>query len=211
MTRAQIEELDRLFAKPNPYSRWLNRERRHGRQSGRLFSDTGLSLFEPALGWQVAKSFADERQLLPPCISPALWRRANQYLLNPGPADLPLALAHMLSLPSSRPQSTVLQALMLCEGPTCENLAPLCELELEVIQCYDSLFWNVLDRKQDWHYVDRIYPRSGPAAARDGSQINLLSLARESRSVDAVPERGGFSASRAPTSSIGWAIPTDPA
>lgn len=186
MTRGQIEELDRCFPKPNPYTRWLNREQERNCKSGRLLPARGLSLFAPALGWQVAKSFADEGQSLPPGISPAPWLRANQYLLNHGPADLPVALAHMLSLPASRPQSVLLQALMLCDGAACEDLAALCGYDVEVIQCYDALFWNVLERKEERDYIDRIYPHGSPAASRDGSPIDLLALAHKSRRIDVV-------------------------
>jgi hypothetical protein len=125
------------------------------------------------------------------------WQRAYHYLLNPNQPDLPVALAHMLSLPAARPQSLLLQALVICDGTTFESLASLYGYEVEVIKYYDSLFWNVLDRKQDQDYLARIYLQKSPAGllgqrrgSRD-SQIDLLAPAYKSRRVDAVLTAAG--------------------
>ena len=197
MTRREIEQLDRSLPKPNPYTRWVNRAHTRNGKSARLIHPSGLSLFAPSLGWQVVKSFADERQPLPDCVSQEPWRRAHHSLLNPDQPDLRVALAHMLSLPASRPQSLLLQALMICNGTTCESLASVCGYEVEVIKYYDSLFCNVLDRKQDRAYIDHIYLQKSPAAdlgqrrGNHDSQIDLLALAYKSRRVDAVLTAAG--------------------
>ncbi len=151
-----------------------------------------------ACGWCLVKSYADEQLPLPDFVSQTALLRANRCLLEPDQLDLNVALAHMLSLPGSRAQTRPLQALMICDDVTTEDLASICGYDVEVIRYYDSLFWNVYDRKQELPYIRRLYTQSGAGgrsshgAAQDDSE-DLLMLAYNTRSVDLVLVEAGVS------------------
>ena len=105
---------------------------------------------------------------MPDFVSHTALLRGNGYLLQPEPVDINVALAHMLSLPGSEAQSRLLHALMLCDDITPEEIARICGYDVDVIRLHDSLFWNVLDRKQDLsvHPPDLREEWSRPALAQ---------------------------------------------
>jgi hypothetical protein len=104
----------------------------------------------------------------------------------------------MLSLPASRAKSELLQALLVCEDITPEEIASICGYDVEVIRYHDALFWNVLERKQELPYIRSLYTQSGGgdqpcnSDAQDYS-ADLLLLAYRSRNVDLVLAKAGVS------------------
>jgi hypothetical protein len=157
-----------------------------------------MALSRPDFGWCLAKSYYDEQLPLPDFVSQTALLGANRNLLQPGQLDLTVVLAHMLSVPASRAKSELLQALVVCEDITPEEIASICGYDVEVIRYHDALFWNVLERKQELPYIRRLYTQSGAgdrlchSDAQDYSG-DLLLLAYRSRNVDLVLAKAGVS------------------
>src|SRR5258708_37638894 len=104
MKRKETQELLQQLPKPNPYTRWLNRERRFEVESWPWMQPERLAIYDPAFGWHLAKSFADEYRELPDTVLQPAIRRANRHLLEPDPPDISIALAQMLDLAASQQQ-----------------------------------------------------------------------------------------------------------
>ena len=197
MTNREIQELVERLPQPNPFTRWVVREQAR-RRLREMINPGKMALSRPDFGWCLVKSYADEQLPLPDFVSQTALLGANRYLLQPGQLDLSVVLAHMLSLPTSRAKSELLQALVVCEDITPEEIASICGYDVEVIRYHDALFWNVLERKQELPYIRRLYTQSGAgdrlchSDAQDYSG-DLLLLAYGSRNVDLVLAKAGVS------------------
>jgi len=185
MKRNEIQEILQRLPKPNPYTRWLNRERRFEVESWPWMQPERLPIYDPGFGWNLAKSFAAERLELPDTgLQPAIWR-ANRYLLEPDPPDLQIALAQMLDLAASQQQYVLLKALLICEDLTLENIAKVCGYDLEVINLYEVLFWSCRERKGERNYLAHICSEAtagelpSETSAQETSRVNLLELAHK--------------------------------
>jgi hypothetical protein len=185
MKRNEIQELLQQLPKPNPYTRWVNRERRFELESWPWMQPERLAVYDPAFGWHLAKSFADEHLELPNTVlQPAIWR-ANRYLLEPDPPDLPIAMAQMLDLAASQQQFLLLRALLICDDLNLESIAQLCGYDFEVVNLYESLFWNCRERKGERNYLAHICCEAtagelrSETSAQETSRVNLLELAHK--------------------------------
>jgi hypothetical protein len=98
---------------------------------------------------------------LPDFVEQPVLRRANRFLLEPELLDLNQAQAFAINLPGSQPQRNLLRALLICPSASIESVAALCRVDPEMLEAFETLFWNCLDRKQDRIYVARICGQLG--------------------------------------------------
>src|SRR5205814_172251 len=121
---------------------------------------------------------ADAGEPLPSFVVVPVVIRAYGFLLEIDHIDINLALAYLLTLPESKPQRDLLRALLICEHATVEIVAGLCGLDPEVVQLFESLFWNCLQRKQERPYIMRICNQTGSARV-GGSESAKVDLSLE--------------------------------
>lgn len=112
--------------------------------------------------------------------------RAYLHLINPKlyrARDIQAALAIRCEALNS--MRVTLEGLLLARGATTESVAILCNLPPEVVNAYERLFFNVLDRRTDVLYLQQlIYPH--------GRLVEMLEGYFERESLGNLVRRAGF-------------------
>ncbi len=158
------------------------------------------ALDDPGFAGQLVQWFSDAGELLPSFISRPALVRANRFLLTPDSSeiDLVVAWAYSLNLAASAAQSDLLRAIVLCPDQMPESAAELLGIDPEVVSLFIELFWDVVERRQAAFFIPRLLRRrrsvdSSRAWRRDGRTVDLLQVAHEMKSVDAVLAAAGIS------------------
>lgn len=140
--------------------------------------DRGLNVFvqlykNTAIGWHSAAIFASQGMPFPvPMKGKDHWVfKAYLYCLDPDTCrDDNVAEAILLAHPEMRGMRDIIEALLLCqEVRSCADIAKLTGLSEKTIEAYETLFFNVLDRRKDYMYLRNIvYPESRLVEWYDG-------------------------------------------
>lgn len=122
---------------------------------------------DPAFGWKVASRIVASGQFFP------VWPEGNMnyvwkawlYQKYPGyfrhdESLFPLRKAAAINADSThRATKDMLEALLLSDDATVENISEDTSIEVPVIQAYTQLFFDVLDRIEDRTYIrNQVYP-----------------------------------------------------
>lgn len=161
----------------------------------------------PAVGWTIAEKLALGGQRFPrPLVGrDSVVLRAYLKLLEPTRSDLPIEKAKEFV---SGPSSAILKALLIAgvgKSPEehLEVVASKSGVPLDLLSAFEILFFNVLDRHQDWLYLAEIaYPQGRPVTFdatyfRNTSVEDLLIRAGyDTRDVDFVEYLAGLEGKR---------------
>jgi hypothetical protein len=129
----------------------------------------------PSLLWDIAQSYAHSRHPLPDVDLPEDLIRAYSYLTDPDSADEPMALAHMLHLPDNALEGDLIDAALMGEDLSLDEIAELFALPGEVIRLKDQVFFNFRDRRCELLYVTHL-SESISKANSPGAEIKRLAL-----------------------------------
>ena len=129
----------------------------------------------PSLLWDIAQSYARFRQPLPDVDLPTDLSRAYRYLTDPDWTDEPMALAHMLHLPDNALEGDLIEAALMGEDLSLDEIAEIFHYPREVIGLVDQLFFNFRDRRYERLYVTQL-SESIRAANSPGAEIKRLAL-----------------------------------
>lgn len=116
----------------------------------------------PDFAWRYARICAEHDIPLPGFVAESdeiLWR-AYLYNVNPNKFRDPHIIAAMeLSNNRSRDMAGKIRSLLMAKDATPLLVARHCALNYKTVHCYEQLFFNVYDRREDALYVSRIlYP-----------------------------------------------------
>lgn len=115
-----------------------------------------------AAGWKAAGMFAQAHEKLPVYLTADdlwVWRA---YLVRCNPelyADKHIAQALALTHPDMEHERCTIQALLLAEDASMEDIAKLTGFEKDTLVAYEKLFYNIRDRKEDYAFMAKhVYP-----------------------------------------------------
>lgn len=121
-----------------------------------------LNYTDLAAGWKAAKMFARAHARLPLYLTAEdswIWRA---YLLHCNPNlyfDRHVAEAEALTDPAMKNIRHVLQALLLSDDASLDDIARITGMHRDTIEAYEKLFFNVLDREKDYLWLsNHVYP-----------------------------------------------------
>lgn len=139
-----------------------------------------------SLGWDFASALVDSKRPFPAIFSGDdlyVWR-AYIYL-NGGDDDV---VEGAVSIEASKPYKTLrgqIRAMLVSDGVDCDVVAGKLGLDNKVVQAYEKLFFNVLDRKQDHAYIaNLIYP--------EGRLVEAFEDYLSKTDLDALMMRAGY-------------------
>jgi hypothetical protein len=167
MNSRQVRETIRLLSPDSPvYRPDPNRSRRrNGKEDPmRTAGRWSEGMTAPNWGWRVAYSYFIERKPLPPTIQNPAIRRAYYFLH--GQDDENLAIVVSLFLPGNSDRRIVLQGLLCAKDITLSGIAHLLGLHPDVIELYESLFFNVRGR-DSLYLATAIFPSTRLLAIKD--------------------------------------------
>ncbi len=131
-------------------------------------------LWNPSLLWDIAQSYAQFCQPLPDIDLPRMLERAHGFLTDANSTDENMALARMLHLPDYAVEADLIDAALIGEDLTRDQIAEIFHYAPDVIGIEDQVFFNFRDRRSDRfyvsHYSDSI--RSGSS----GAEVKRLAL-----------------------------------
>jgi len=129
----------------------------------------------PSLLWDIAQSYARFRQPLPDVDLPTDLSRAYRFLTDPDGADEPMALAHMLHLPDNALEGDLIDAALMGEDLSLDEIAEIFHYPREVIRLEDQVFFNCRDRRCERLDVTQLFELIC-ASNVPGSEIKRLAL-----------------------------------
>ena len=162
-------------------------------KSGSEFSDGGRALREnPGLGWAFAKRIVIGGRTYPLVKKKNRFHRVSAAIAlllaeqrGGAPASEALVVSQARELDGSPSVRPVLRAALLAVDATLELVATSLKLSVEVVDAYQDLFFNVLDRKDDFEYISKLVGGDNSpsvAFAREQAKVSatdpLLAVAR---------------------------------
>jgi hypothetical protein len=177
MTAARIREIVGQIGSSSPYWRLLPASAAAQVPGDALSQRLGVALADPALGWNLAASYADAGLELPPPIHEDAIIRAHRFLGDPDQEDVSIGWAYQLTMPENKVPRDLLRALLLCDA-SLEEIAQCSGSDLDQVTVFEALFWNCRDRRREPVYLARICGR-GLFAPAKGAPIlpDLLTTA----------------------------------
>jgi hypothetical protein len=126
----------------------------------------------PAFGWHTAAIFSTAGKEIPVALTGEdSWIfKAYLYCLNQKYADKHVVEAISLASPDMKDIRNVIEALLVCKDyADIEKIGHVTGISKNTISAYEKLFFNVLDRKQDYSYIKNlIYPETRMVEFYDG-------------------------------------------
>jgi hypothetical protein len=137
-----------------------------GQAERAMLSDDLLSYIaayqDLAFGWKFVRAMADYHQPFPGVVEGDDEVLFRAYLLCCDPQryrDPSLSGALAISFASLPHVKKTLEALLLAPDATIAKVAKVMHLDYQVVLVYEKLFFNILDRKQDAHFLASVvYP-----------------------------------------------------
>lgn len=160
MNADRIEQLIGLMPAQNPYV-----NRRGGVSAEFRSTDDEITLYangmnDPMFGWSFVKSFIDMRQQLPLEVSESTLLRTFAFHFHSN-RDPHVRQAFQLRKHAEKQKRTMLHCMLLIDKFDLEHIAGELLLDLDVVEIYETLFWNVRDRLHDRVYINSIvYPET---------------------------------------------------
>lgn len=121
-----------------------------------------LSYSDLAIGWKASGMFAKAHAKLPVYLTADdqwIWRA---YLVQCNPNlyfDKHVAEALALNDPDMKHERSTIQAYLLCEDASFEDISKLTSVDANTLKAYEKLFYNVRDRFDDYLFLARaVYP-----------------------------------------------------
>jgi len=151
MTNAQTERLLLSFPDDTAFLRALFSEDES--RAPTLAARLRVGLWNPRLLWEIAQSYATLAQPLPDIDLPPELSRAHAFLVNPNSTDENMALAQMLHLPDNALEGDLIDAALIGEDLTPQEIADIFHYDLDVIGIEDQVFFNYRDLRSDRLYV----------------------------------------------------------
>jgi hypothetical protein len=136
-------------------------------------------------GWQLVRTLADHHIPFPGGLivgDDEMLFRAYMYRINQKRYSSP-AISHAMAItaPSMNSVRAGLEGCLLAPAATVESAAKMTKLHRDTVAAYEKLFFNVLDRKDDVMYLQRIvYPHGRMVELMDNylQQTALTDLCR---------------------------------
>lgn len=144
----------------NPYV-----NRRGGATTGYRTTDDEVTLFangmsDPMFGWAFVKSFLDAQEPLPLEVSESTLLRTFAYHQYSN-RDPHVRQAFQLRKHVEKQRRTMLHCMLLIPKLSLEHIAGELLMDQDVVEIYETLFWNVRDRMNDPIYINSIvYPET---------------------------------------------------
>ena len=175
MTAHRIEQLVRLL----PLEATLfSPNRGPGATVPRFAECLAGALNDPAFGHRFAIEYVGRFESLPAAVYELWFRRA--YLHYAGTNEIPdsiMTQVEQLVLPGSQSTRDILNALLVCQDATHAQIAGFLGLDVQVIQFYEKLHFNVRDRAADKTYMARLVYPQGRFDSLKTDGVNDLSTA----------------------------------
>lgn len=173
MNSCQIQSLTLLLPTDAPYFLKLARtgSRKHPLS---LAERLQLTLTDYQLGWNIARTFAEAKLPLPdfPWATPVL--RAYRFCSEPSFCDDALKWAYELQQPQCWQVRDVIRALLLSTDSTYQSVSQSVQLPPEVIADFETLWWNVRDRRGDLLYLAQLLDGKHSELARKLMRVACL-------------------------------------
>jgi hypothetical protein len=156
----RIEHLASLLPPRNVYTHMMELGPDVQDNMAEEISVYGHSVMDPAFGWKLIKSFLDSGLPLPPEIHESPLSRAYCfYKYNNGDAEL--RTVFMLRLKIMKTVRACIECMLLVEKFTHEQIGDEIGATADIIDAYETLFWNVRDRLKERAYIASVlYPES---------------------------------------------------
>lgn len=160
MNAKRIEQLIGLMPAQNQYV-----SRAGGDALGRGQTPAEVTLYahamsDPMFGWTFVKSFVDAGKHLPIEVSESVLLRTYCYFKYSN-RDPDVRQAFQLRTHAEKMKRTMLHCMLLIDKFSMEHIAGELQMDLDVVEIYENLFWNVKDRLSDKIYINSIvYPES---------------------------------------------------
>lgn len=141
------------------------------------------------LGWLIARELANRRLPFPAYLQGRdlwLWR-AYLSLRMPGKCKDPVITAVKAIACTERMKDTkrILDALLLSADSNINSIAQSMGLPRQVVDCYETLHFNILDRRDEYDFVrNKVYPRT--------RQVEMLENYIHSEELGALLSRAGY-------------------
>lgn len=139
-----------------------------------------LALHDPAFGWNFVEAHLKQRRWLPDTVHE--WALLQCFLARRLDVPEPLIVeVESFRTDARRHDRNLLEALLLAKSVTLGDIADHLHISKEVVEAYETIFWNVRDRLDERGYINALlYPDGVQAAARDarpdavGDRLRLL-------------------------------------
>lgn len=127
---------------------------------------------DPMFGWTFVKSFLDARRPLPAFVTDSALLRTYCFHRYSN-RDPDVRRAFQLRTTAEKQKRTMLQCMLLVGKLDTEHIAGELHLDPDVVDIFETLFWNVRDRKQDTLYINSlIYPETTQVLWVDKYHLN---------------------------------------
>jgi hypothetical protein len=133
---------------------------------------TNLAVWDPHFPWLYAAAFANAKRRLPCEANEDYLRTAHEFSAN-GRMCREVKWALMLQNPASSMTRYMLEALLLIPSQSIEAVSRISGIDVEIINTYEQLFFNVRDRLNDLIYINKIvYPETRHPEAKPSYYLN---------------------------------------
>lgn len=160
MDKTRIEQLVAVMPAQNAYTRRTGAHLAQGIDAPAEVVLFAHGMNDPMFGWVFVKSFLDQKQDLPCDVVESPLLRAFAYFRYAN-RDPHVRQAFQLRTHAEKLQRAMIQCMLLIEKYSLEHIASEMMLDLDVVEIYQTLFWNVRDRMRDKVYLTSlVYPQS---------------------------------------------------
>jgi hypothetical protein len=160
MNRIRIEQLVKLLPGNCNLFRHGSGEFYMNRPAQRLAAVVN----KPDFPLTFVKEFASRGEALPPTVTEAYLREAHAHWGEPGPVkNLVMQRVEELLQPANQYHQSILNALLIVQDTTFEQIAEWLSLPVAVVKIYEQLCFNVRDRRQEQSYIAGIVFPGGRA------------------------------------------------
>lgn len=173
MKFSRIQELSELIPENSNYANLL------GSNSTEL-SKFACCYKDLAFGWNFVKAL--ENKSKPPTVTENYLVRAYNYLFNKA-RDPKLQQAEAYASVLTPYYKDTINGLLFVDGITVEDIAEKLGVDAEVVWLYEKLFYNILDRKEEYMFITSlVYPegRLEEMDPRYSDKVNYSTLAKRS-------------------------------
>ena len=160
METTRIEQLVALMPEQNAYTRRLGGRFVPTADVSVEVATYAHSLNDPMFGWVFIKALLDQSQMIPDLVveSPLLRTYAYHRYSNRDPH---VRQAFQLRTQTEKLKRAMLQCMLLIDKFSLEHIAAEMMMDLDVVEIYEMLFWNVRDRLHDKVYITSLlFPQS---------------------------------------------------
>ena len=171
MKFSRVQELSALIPEDSDYANLLN-------SSGSELNTFAHTYKDLAFGWNFIRSL--ENKSKPPTVTENYLVRAYNYLYNKA-RDPKLQQAEAFASILSPYYKDTINSLLFVDGVTLEDIGKKLGVDKEIIWLYEKLFYNILDRKEEYMFITSlVYPegRLEEMDPRYADKVNYGTLAK---------------------------------